>query len=736
MQKENNLISPKLFYLKKYFNEQKFLSVSGPNIFAVISYIFLTIVFTYPVFFSNMVPGEGDVYFYLWDLWWFKKALLSASSPYFTQYFFYPTGLNLAFSAITPFNGIISIPLQFMFGLTKTYTILWLISFVISGYGTYLLVNYLTGNSKAAFISGLIFMFSPYHFAHSLGHLNLLSIEWIPFYVMFFFKTVNEKSSTNAIYAAFFLLLVFLSEYTYFIYLSLFTIFFLLYYICEDKSYVINKYVVKRLFLLGISFTILFLPFVYPLLKELLTSKSSYMYSGGFVTYSADLLGFFIPSKFHPIFNQFVIPMYQNFTGNYAEFTVFAGYTVLILSTIAFLKIKTKEIKFWVLATAICFIFCLGPLLHINGLFTGTIENIKFAIPLPYAIIMKIPIVSIARVTGRWDAIVMLNLSVLSGYGLSYIYEKFENHSFKRVSPNTYITIIFASLILFEFLSIPYPMANTNVPEFYHSLSNNSEDFAILEVPEFGYHLAFPEYVYYQTVHEKRLITGYTHVPESAMKFTENTPFINSFFMYGNYQKYVDVRRDILNQNITEVGPSILNHYNIKYIILHENLMTADELTSAKRLLERSLGKDPVYYKNDSMFIYEVSPCQEKTFLLLGDGWYGLENLNGVPSRWMSADSSIYIYSDVNRSVKFSLNALSFQRPVTLDISEGYYFISGFTVPPNNFVHIETPISLHQGENIIKFHIPEGCEIPNKIQGFKGSDDRCLSVLIQNITIT
>lgn len=681
-----------------------------------------------------MVPGEGDVYFYLWDLWWFKKALLSFSSPYFTPYLFYPIGLNLAFSAITPFNGILSIPLQFLFGLTKTYTILWLASFIISGYGTFLLVRYLTKNSKAAFISGLIFMFSPYHFAHSLGHLNLLSIEWIPFYVLFFLKTINEESYKNSMYAAFFMVLVFLSEYTYTVYLSLFSAFFLLYYICEDKKYIVNKYVITRLCLMGALFAFLVLPFAYPLLKELLFSQSNYMYSSGFVTYSADLLGFFIPSEFHPIFAQFVTPIYQNFTGNFAEFTVFAGYTVLLLSTVAFLKIRTKEVKFWILSTVAFFIFCLGPLLHINGIFTGRIENIEFAIPLPYAIIMKIPIISIARVPSRWDAIVMLNLSVLAGYGLSYIYMKFENHSFRNKSISNYLMIFFAVLVLFEFLSVPYPVANIDVPEFYHSLSENKEDFAIFEVPNLGY-LSFPEYMYYQTFHEKKIVTGYTHVPESSMEFVINTPYIKSFFINGDYEKYMNMSMDIFNQNVTEVGSSILNYYDIRYVILHENLMTKEELSFKKRLLDNSLHNDPIYYKNDSMIVYEVVPSEDKTFFLLGGGWYGLEYWKGIPSRWISSNASLLICSDQNYSSILRFDAMSFHRSRTLNIYTDNVGVSAIEVP-SRIITTEIPLKLHKGENLIRFQVIGAPERPSDISGLNSTDYRNLSVAIQNVTIT
>ena len=55
---------------------------------------------------------------------------------------------------------------------------------MLAGYATYLLVRHLTGMRAAAFVAGLIFAFCPYHFAHLLGQLNLVSLQWIPFYVL------------------------------------------------------------------------------------------------------------------------------------------------------------------------------------------------------------------------------------------------------------------------------------------------------------------------------------------------------------------------------------------------------------------------------------------------------------------------------------------------------------------------------------------------------------------------
>ena len=192
--------------LTNYFvMAKKLLMKYRTHIIIIFLYAILTILLTYPaVFLPNAVPGLGDVYFYLWDVWWFKKAFLSLLSPYWTPYLFHPSGLSLAFSTITPLNGIISIPLLFVFNVARTYTILWLFSFFLAGYGTYHLVNYLTKNPTASFVAGIIFMFSPYHFAHALGHLSLISIGWIPLYILFLLKTLKEDNYKNVILAVYF----------------------------------------------------------------------------------------------------------------------------------------------------------------------------------------------------------------------------------------------------------------------------------------------------------------------------------------------------------------------------------------------------------------------------------------------------------------------------------------------------------------------------------------------------
>lgn len=535
-------------------------------------YIILTIIFTYPVAFSlDKIPGKiGDNYFFLWTLWWYKKALLGLSSPYDTIYIFYPTGANLAFSTLTPFNAILSIPLQLIVGLVYTYNILYLISFIIAGYGTYLLVKYLINDIGVAIISGLIFMFSPYHFIHGLvGHLNLLTIEWIPFYILYLFKTVDEDKIRNSIYTAIFLLFVALSEYQYLIFMLFFSLFFLIYY--RNK---LKLNVIKRLLLSTMIFGMIFFPFAYPLLKEIIISHSNYMYSGGFRKFSADLLGFFVPSRMNPILVKYLPKVFVGIS---------MGYTVLLLASIAILKVKKKEIRFWTLSTLIFLIFSLGPKLHING------KMLDF-VPLPYSILMNIPIISMARTPTRWDVLVILSLAVLSGYGLNYL---FKENKYIKLNNVKYIMIIISTLIIFEYLAIPVPMSDAKIPQFYQELRKDHENYSIFELPATK---ANSHYMYYQTLHEKKMVNGYiSRQPPYTMKFRKKL-FIN--------QLYYLSKNDNITDNITEYGKTILNNYSIRYIILHEQYMKKGQIDIANNLLKNISMKKR--YKEDKLIVYRI----------------------------------------------------------------------------------------------------------------------------------
>ena len=60
------------------------------------------------------------------------------------------------------------------------YNLLFISTFALSAFGTYLLVRDLTGDRRAAFIAGLVYGFLPYRIA-SVPHVQVMSSQWMPF---------------------------------------------------------------------------------------------------------------------------------------------------------------------------------------------------------------------------------------------------------------------------------------------------------------------------------------------------------------------------------------------------------------------------------------------------------------------------------------------------------------------------------------------------------------------------
>ncbi len=116
-------------------------------------------------------------------------------------------------------------------------------------------------------------------------------------------------------------------------------------------------------------------------------------------------------------------------------------------------------------------------------------------------------------------------------------------------------------------------------------------------------------------------------------------------------------------------------------------------------------------------------------------GWYGIELWSNVPTRWMQDDAKIALKSPDNQTYELSLRAMSFYRPRTMEIYAGDERIVSVEVPSDGFINISVPVSLVEGTNVIRMHVPEGCERPCDIKELNSPDSRCLSIAVQNLMV-
>lgn len=63
------------------------------NINAILGYIILTLLMTYPMILKMDHYTAGDVLMFMWSFWWVKHALLDFhTNLFYTYYLFYPVG--------------------------------------------------------------------------------------------------------------------------------------------------------------------------------------------------------------------------------------------------------------------------------------------------------------------------------------------------------------------------------------------------------------------------------------------------------------------------------------------------------------------------------------------------------------------------------------------------------------------------------------------------------------------
>ena len=177
-------------------------------------------------------------------------------------------------------------------------------------------------------------------------------------------------------------------------------------------------------------------------------------------------------------------------------------------------------------------------------------------------------------------------------------------------------------------------------------------------------------------------------------------------------------------------------------VVIHYESLTASEnlgsketsfnLEVFKKICWNWLMDDMV--KNPELYLERIS-LNEMLIVSLKKGWYQPENWSGTATRWIQADATIIIISKEMCTINLSLSVISFYRQRTLEIYSGAVRVARANVPIDGFIKASAFIQLVCGENVVRFHVQEGCERPCDKQDLNNSDSRCLSLNIGNIKL-
>ncbi len=158
----------------------------------------LTTAFTYPTAFKLGHVGRvdnGDGKLSIWNVAWVARTLVVDPLHVFDANIFYPHRATLAYSENNLGAGVLAVPIYWATG--NPYAALnfaMLMAFILSATGAYYLVRYLTGDRRAAAISGISFAFCPFVFAHT-AHIQLLMTAGLPFSLLAFHRMADKPTA-------------------------------------------------------------------------------------------------------------------------------------------------------------------------------------------------------------------------------------------------------------------------------------------------------------------------------------------------------------------------------------------------------------------------------------------------------------------------------------------------------------------------------------------------------------
>jgi hypothetical protein len=718
---------------------QRLISKYSDLIIVSVIFAVLTVIFTWPLASVFTTFANGNIQDIFHEIWFMRLGSTAPYGPFFlffTNTILYPTGVPLYFQVSSPINTLLFALLSPAVGEIAAYNFLYMLTFFLSALFMYIFAFYLTNNKYGAFVAAIIFGFAPIHLSQGLGHLNIMSAEFVPLFGYFLMKLVRETTgrTLTSIGLALAVVLNAMCDLHMLLMVITITVAFLIYYFLFESKIILNWSFMSRFvlaYIIAAFFTfIVYFQTVYGLLfaKQAEVAATAPFNS----RYSADLLSFFVPPPSNPIIGHYAASVYSHFLSNDLGI-VYIGWTALALSIVGvFAYRRNRQVLFWLFVALVGFLISLGPYVVVNGNITpipGVWQWFYFLVPLFKSF----------RTPYRFAYTIMLGVAVLAAYGVTWIATEIQRREKSILSASilkTGLALILVALIVIEFITIPFPTTNLTIPQGYQILARDHSNYNVLEVPV---NATISEYFYYQQVYNRPLINGHvSRTPQYSLSFAQTTPFINQL----GARFPGKAPPDIVNQSSVTaqaIAPYILGQYNIKYIIVHKNLLTAAHYTSIYALVSSVTGA-PIYQDNlMTIFEYNVtrtsggmmqfldSDPHIDNYSLLYGGWYQYGRFCGPQfsvtqacsgTRAMEETAGLDVFSKTNDTATFHFVAEGVTGNYSIvlyvnGVAMGTYFVSS----SHYGIYYTNPFPLVAGENNIEFYSPSGCSgipTPNK----------------------
>jgi hypothetical protein len=795
----------------------------GRFLLPIAFFFVVTVIMTYPLI-TNLTGGlirhpiisrSVDIDTERWAFWWFKTAIVDRQrNPFYTDMLYYPyrqadNPLPLYYNDNHPLDMIIAMPIimsnNSVVGPTLAYNLLTLAHLTFAGCAMFWLVRYLLSNrgdvrrtrpgeeSKrqptsitggatlvGGLVAGILYAFSPLHqYQLDAGHLVLLATGWMLLHILFLHKLLynhhvqpnnpgidsgepaagearkqRRRMIVNGVLAALSLLATsFTNWYLTAFLLVLATLMALVRFAQQPREWratAIKMAAVLALWLVGVS------PFLIATIRGI-SAASSELVSGldYEVTLSLSPLDLITISKDTRVEPALWWP------GT-------LGYTAMILGAVGVVAARRmrRSVLFWIVLITAGVTLSLGPYLK----WDPEVREVSgtTGIPLPYLLFRNLPFMSIARAPRRFVLLADMGLSVLAGFGASYlVYQasqlksRLANVSMARALPWAVAAILIVVPIL-ELQTLPQPVAKVVASPFLVELGADKDDYAILELPVTTHYSRDHDRMFNQTLHRKKIIGGYLSRRVYDYYWDASSPFQSIARM--SLQGDPDI--------VPTLSPlEVCNYYNIPYIVEYKQSISYERPEDRQQVRDfvRQVFGDPsaaMIYEDEHLTAYRVpptapqpsptvmvhedqqlivyrepaAPAQARPLIWLGDGWFPAESEKSDDGgetarvwRWSKGSSELYISTQRPISVRMRFVSSTLRGEGDLDVVVNGSVVRQFRLTPQ-ITPFEVDLELPVGQTQITFR--NNAQTVTPIEASVCTHDaRELSFVVTNLNI-
>ena len=362
-------------------------ALSLPSLLLFLAIAFAVFANTWVDPFHRAIGVPGDSYLVDWFLRWTAFAVTHLEDPLVSTYMGYPDGLNLMWNTSMLLPGALLTPITLGLGPVFAYNLLATLALALSAWCATLAIRRWVPGLLPATVGGLLYGFSPYMFAQSVGHPHVTLAVYPPLALLLLGDILVDQRRSAVLWGA---LLGALTAAQLLTAEELVATTFLAAAVALAWLVVMHRRQVRARWrhaaaALTVALGVTAVLSAVPLGVQFFGPQRVHGEIQAHSFFVTDLLNFVVPTNVQALTTQAALEITGKFTGNGSEADAYLGVPlILLLAATTLIAWRQPVVRLAALAGLTIAILSLGPRLHIAGADTG--------LRLPYRALDRLPV--------------------------------------------------------------------------------------------------------------------------------------------------------------------------------------------------------------------------------------------------------------------------------------------------------------------------------------------------------